>query len=61
MAFPRTNCRTTTATVLTATATATLSLRVCLCLSSQALPQDDDGEYLPQCLQGGRHQGRRRV
>ena len=32
MAFPRINCRTTTATVLTATATVTLSLRVCLCL-----------------------------
>ena len=31
MAFPRINCRATTATVLTATATVTLSLRVCLC------------------------------
>ena len=30
MAFPRINCRTTTATVLTATATVTLSLRACL-------------------------------
>ena len=33
MAFPRTNCRTTTATVLTVTAGATLSLRVCVCAS----------------------------
>ena len=32
MAFPRINCRTTTATVLTATATVTLSLRACLFL-----------------------------
>ena len=50
MAFPRTNCRTTTATVLTATATVMLSLRVCLCFSSQPLSQDDDGGCLPQCL-----------
>ena len=32
MAFPRINCRTTTATVLTATAASTLSLRACLYL-----------------------------
>ena len=50
MAFPRTNCRTTTATVLTATAGATLSLRVCLYFSSQPLSQDDDGGCLRQCL-----------
>ena len=56
-AFPRTNCRTTTAAALRATATATLSLRVCLCFSSPPLSQDDDGGYLPQCVlpQAARH------
>ena len=46
MAFPRTN-----ATVLTATAGAHFRF-VCVCASrsSQPLPQDDDGGYLPQCL-----------
>ena len=57
VAFTRINGRTTTVTEMTATAAATLSLRVCLCFSSQPLPQDDDGGYLPRCLlpQAARH------
>ena len=54
---PTNNCNTTTVTVLAATAATTLSLRVCVSASSQSLPQDDDGRYLPQCLlpQAARH------
>ena len=42
MAFPRNNCRTTTATVLIATATVTLSLRACLFLCYTPITSPSD-------------------
>ena len=52
MAFPRINCRTTTATVLTATATVTLSLRACLflCYIPITSPSAADSFYFLKLL-----------
>ena len=52
MAFPRINCRTTTATVLTATATVTLSLRACLflCYTPITSPSAADSFYFLELL-----------
>ena len=54
MAFPRINCRTTTATVLTATATVTLSLRACLFLCYTPITSPSAaGLLLPRAARDG--------